>query len=306
MNITTIIVTYNGGLWINKCLHCLEKSSLKSNIIIIDNGSTDGTPLIIEQNFPKVHLIKSKKNLGFGQGNNLGIKKALERNFDYIFLLNQDAWIKNDTLEHLVKVSQNNPNYGILSPVHLNGKGTKLDYLFSTYIEPDSCPNYISDIILSKPLKSVYPIAFINAAAWLIPKKAIINIGGFDPIFFHYGEDNNYIQRMTFHGFKTGIVPSAFVFHDREDREDSLIQSNPEYNYKRNLLSKLADINLVDISLPNKMVKGLFKRWLIASIGFNFKKAKTLWKKRKLLRSLIPAITKSRNINKKKGPHYLR
>lgn len=86
-----IIATYNGKKWINSCFSSIYNSTVPLNTIVVDNGSTDGTQNIIREQFPKVNIIQSKTNIGFGQANNLGIKKAYDSGADYIFLLNQDA-----------------------------------------------------------------------------------------------------------------------------------------------------------------------------------------------------------------------
>ena len=105
MNLYTIITTYNGVKWIEKNIQALIESSTKTKIIIIDNGSVDGTQDIVKS-FKAVQFIQSEENLGFGKANNLGIKLALEQGADYIFLLNQDAWIEKNTLSKLLKVSE--------------------------------------------------------------------------------------------------------------------------------------------------------------------------------------------------------
>ncbi len=92
--------------WIKRCLNSLKNSTLKVSTVVIDNGSIDGTQAYIQNHFPEVDFIQSKTNLGFGQANNIGIKKAYDNQADYVFLLNQDAWIDhNDTIENLVKTA---------------------------------------------------------------------------------------------------------------------------------------------------------------------------------------------------------
>ena len=140
--------------------------------------------------------------------------KALENKADYIFLLNQDAWVEPNTIEKLIKVSQLKPEFGILSPLHMNGNGSTLDLNFSYYISPGGCPNLISDII-TKNINAIYETRFVNAAAWLLTNKCVTKVGGFDPIFSHYGEDDDYLNRTLFHGLKIGIVPHARIYHDR-------------------------------------------------------------------------------------------
>jgi GT2 family glycosyltransferase len=168
-----IVVTYNGEFWISKCLDSLQNSSIPVHIIVVDNKSTDKTIEIIENEFPSVQLIKSEKNLGFGQGNNIGLRIALEENADYVFLLNQDAWIEKGTIATLIEVHRKNEDFGILSPFHLNYDGNLVEYYFSTIINPQSCPNLLNDIYF-KRLNHVYVIEFIHAAAWLIYKSSEI------------------------------------------------------------------------------------------------------------------------------------
>lgn len=77
VNIYTIIVTYNGMRWVDACFGSLRGSTVPLHTVVVDNGSTDGTPQRIAERFPEVHLIRSDENLGFGRGNNAGIRYAL-------------------------------------------------------------------------------------------------------------------------------------------------------------------------------------------------------------------------------------
>ena len=102
VNIYTIIVTYNGMRWVDACFGSLRGSTVPLHTVVVDNGSTDGTPQRIAERFPEVHLIRSDENLGFGRGNNAGIRYALGQGATHFFLLNQDAWIYPDTVERLL------------------------------------------------------------------------------------------------------------------------------------------------------------------------------------------------------------
>ena len=117
------MVTFNSIKWIDECLASCEASQT----IVIDNASTDSTVSHIRKNYPEVTLIENKSNIGFGQANNIGIQKALSEGAEYVFLLNQDAYLGQDCIEKLIEVHQSNPEYGILSPMHLNGNGTNFD-----------------------------------------------------------------------------------------------------------------------------------------------------------------------------------
>lgn len=212
MKVLSIIVTYNGIKWIDKCLNSLVNSTLPVDIVVIDNCSIDGTPDFIQSKYPTVRLIKNDVNLYFGKANNLGLRIALNEDYDYAFLLNQDAYIEEKTLEHLVTLHYGNKDYGILSPFHLNWDGSKVDHYFLQMANPNDCPDFLSDIILNKQ-RLLYEFKFIHAACWLISKNCMASIGGFDPLFKHYGEDNDYVNRAKLKGFKVGICPHVKIFH---------------------------------------------------------------------------------------------
>lgn len=217
--IFVIIVTYNGMKWIDKCLTCLSASNVPLYPVVIDNCSTDNTVAFIKENHPNVHLIETGENLGFGRANNVGMKYALEQNADGVFLLNQDAYIYPDTIEKLLPFMD---EYGIVSPVHLDGSGTILDKGFKRTLETNAQAHLsLSACLLLEDKKKsrIFDVSFINAAAWLLSINIIKNIGGFDPIFFHYGEDNDYCHRVLYHQYKIGFVSNAFVCHDREQIE---------------------------------------------------------------------------------------
>lgn len=196
MKILSIIVTYNGAEWIRKCMNSLLCSSVSTDIIVIDNKSQDETVAILKNEFPTVELLEMGENLGFGRANNIGIRKALERKYNYAFLLNQDAWVNSDALEALVNCHSRYPEYGVISPMHFNGTGTGLEIKFNEYINVNDCPGLVSDKFADKPLRDIYPINFVNAAAWLLSADCMNEVGGFDPLFYHYGEDEDYIARV--------------------------------------------------------------------------------------------------------------
>lgn len=215
--VLVVIVTYNGLAWLDRCLGSLRRSQLPLEVVVIDNGSTDGTPAAIADRFPEVQLIQPGENLGFGKGNNLGLTQALQEGYDYAFLLNQDAWIEPDTVAHLVAVQQQHPSYGVLSPMHLDGNGNALDRLFADYVVPRQCPDLYSDLyVRPHDLAPVYAAQFANAAAWLLSRACLETVGGFDPIFPHYGEDVDYLNRVRYHGVGIGICPAVTICHDRD------------------------------------------------------------------------------------------
>lgn len=221
--ILVIIVTYNGEQWIETCLQCLNKSIQRISVMIVDNASSDQTKKIIKTGFTQFTLVEGKQNSGFGQANNIAMKYALDQGFDYVFLLNQDAYIYPDTIKQLLYIHQNHPEYGIISPLQLNSNGSKPDEVFERFISNNYPKNFIADLDIRKEdLPEVFPVRFVNAAAWFISRECLRKVGYFHPLFYHYGEDNNYCSRAQYHGFKTGITPTASVRHDKVYARDPL------------------------------------------------------------------------------------
>lgn len=283
--ITSIIVTYNGDRWIKDCLNSLHSANLDSHhIIVIDNHSADKTVSIIKK-FSEVTLIELETNLGFGKANNIGLSIAKRENADYVFLLNQDAWILDNGLKKLIEISKTQEGFGILAPMQITKEG-KLDLNFSHYVHPKKTPHLLEDIE-QKKLKLVYPTEFANAGAWLITQDCLKKVGGFNPLFDHYGEDNNYIQRMKFHNLKIGITPTINVVHDRSQKKKS-------FNTTMALSQHLFTTYLVILLNPNITILKKHKQFIkillkvlykndagmaIKSIFFSIKKLVKNWKK---------------------------
>lgn len=206
--------------WAERCFDSLRKSSVSPHVFVVDNGSTDGTQAYIQEHYPEVMFHQSEENLGFGKANNLGLQYALDENYDFAYLLNQDAWVKEDTFEKLIEISLRNPEYGVLSPFQMNADMEHIDQRFiKNVMNWKSNPDITNDLY-NQRLGDVYPVQVIMAAHWFITRACLLKIGGFSPSFPHYSEDYNYAERMHYFGLKLGIVPSLRVVHDRGWRED--------------------------------------------------------------------------------------
>ncbi len=224
--------------WIERCLGSLRASTVSVVPVVIDNGSKDDTVACIRSQFPDAILFCQTKNLGFGQGNNLGIRYAMQQGADYVLLLNQDAWIDADMLQ---KVLPYDDGKVLLSPVHLNGAHTAIDrnFLKNAVIRSGYKDLLSADVLLSNA-EGLHPAREICAACWLMSHKLIEQIGGFNPLFFHYNEDNNYQHRLHYHGYKVAWVGGCYVCHDREFRDDSPIKY---YRVRQELILRSTDIN---------------------------------------------------------------
>lgn len=217
--VLAVVVTYNAMRWADRCLGSLLRSSLKPAVLVVDNGSSDGTREHVRSAFPEVRLECRPENPGFGAANNIGLRMALEEGFDFVYLMNQDAWVEEDTLELLAAAHR--PEFGVLSPVQNTAEGAP-DANFqrwcgSSLRRAGAQPGKTS----MDAVPGIVEVPFVMAAHWLVSRGALRKVGGFSPAFRQYGEDDNYIDRLHWHGFSCGVVPAAAAVHDRSGRHPS-------------------------------------------------------------------------------------
>lgn len=218
--VLAVVVTYNAMQWADRCFGSLLASSPRPDVLAVDNGSTDGTCEHVAAAFPEVEVLRNTENQGFGAANNIGLRRALEGDYDFVYLMNQDAWVGEDTLRLLVGARR--PEYGVLSPMQLSAEGV-----------PDAnfrkkCGRSLERagvLMEARPGKTsanagdcIVEVPFVMAAHWLLSREAIRRTGGFSPAFRQYGEDDNFIDRLHWHGLKCGVVPAAAAVHDRSGR----------------------------------------------------------------------------------------
>ena len=265
-----VIVTYNGAKWIRKCLGSVYDSDIEAIPIIIDNNSSDETLRIIRAEYPQTEIVETYANLGFGKANNIGIKMAMDRGADYIYLLNQDAWVDGNTFSLLIEVMERHPEYGIVSPIHLTGNGQNVDANFYSFsLARDKVPNILNDYITNK-LEDIYDTYFVMAAHWMLNRQTIEKIGYFSSAFPHYGEDANYVQRVHYWKLKVGIVPKALAYHDREYREES--PKKQAYREYINFLTRFHDIYGTSYMERQRWIfLVLFRTFKIKNISFFYK-----------------------------------
>lgn len=226
--IFVIIVTYKGMRWYDKCFSSLRESMIPVHTVVVDNTPGDEDSEYIKAHFPEVHLIKTNENLGFGKANNLGMRYALDKGCDYVFLLNQDTWlIQNEAIAELVAIAEAHSEYGIISPMHLTAAQDKLFMMIG--IGQDNM-RLISDLY-TQHLDTIYDTNYVNAAAWLLPRKTLLEVGGFTPIFQQYGEDDDYINRVLYHGYKIGVCPLVKIVHDHQNSFSALVHRKSQNSH---------------------------------------------------------------------------
>lgn len=300
MKVFVIIVTYNAMHrgWIDKCMASLSASTLPVTPVIIDNGSADGTREHVPAHFPEAVWLPQDRNLGFGQANNRGIQYALEHGADYVLLLNQDATLAPDAVEHMVEACAGNR---LVSPLQLNGDGTRLDFIFKEKLLLTRSPLF-DDIFAGQAIQEAYEGGNYSAACWMLPAKLIREIGGFNPIFFHYGEDDNYLHRVQYHGFKVALAAKAQMFHDREihGNQDAFNKNA----YRREMLCEACDINISLLKFIGKSCLRLYHSYVFDLRAHQYLPG-TFFRQALWLCQHISAIRSSRRQDRCMGMNWL-
>lgn len=297
------VVTYKGRRWYDKCFSSLRKSTIPVQTIVVDNASNDGTEEYIKENYPEIHLIESQENLGFGRANNIAMRYALDHGCDYVFLLNQDAWVEPDTFEKLIEIHQRHPEYGLLGPVQVNAEKTKvLDGVIQFLINPDNVNKQMFSDFVMGSIDEVYPVAEISAAAWLLPRNTLETVGGFDPIFMHYGEDWNYLSRVLYHELKVGLTPHVHVVHDCVEQVE-----RPEgfaMDFDKWLLLRASDLLYPD-TIVDDMIRQYRRTALLKLLTLHKATFKENWESYRYLKKNKSRIELSRAQNKSIGLNWL-
>ena len=303
LKVFVIIVTYKGKQWYDHCFTSLRESTIPVQTIVVDNASEDGSVEYIREHYPEVILMENKENLGFGRANNMGMRYALDHGCDYVFLLNQDTWIKPDAIEKLVRVHGEHPEYGILSPLHLSTDGSRLNMLVDDGKDQYS-KNFdmLSDLCCGT-VKEVYPVVYVNATAWLLSRKTLETVGGFDPIYFHYEEDDDYLNRVRYHKLGVGLCLQARIVHDHSNLFGALPISKTRIH--RDQLLKVRFANPSRNESIAKYRRYLLRKTIVLRLRGDKRNAKALWDDFRFLGKNRKAIENSRFQNRKVHASWL-
>ena len=211
MKVTIVIPNYNGKKFLENCIESLYEQDYKNmDIIVVDNGSTDGSIEFIESRYSDVKLIKLDKNYGFSKAVNEGIKEAKG---EYVVLLNNDTKTTSNWLQELVNCIDKDENifscsskmlkYDDISTI--DDAGDEYTILGWAYQNGNNKP----ETLYSKPKE-----VFSSCAGAAIYRKSILDkIGYFDESFFAYLEDVDIGYRARIHGYKNVYCPAAICYH---------------------------------------------------------------------------------------------
>ena len=212
--VSVIVLNWNGERCIEQCLRSLLSQNYPNyEVIVVDNASSDGSPDIIRRKFPKVRLIVNDRNLGFAEGNNVGIKAA--RGY-LIALFNYDAMADQNWLSELVGVIMKSKCIGIVGgPIYyfeprdvVWAAGGKMDMLTGLDWHP-----YQGEKLEESYCRNTNNIDFIPGCALLIKRDVVEKIGLLDKEFFLYYDDLDWCVRAKRAGYVCRFAPSGIVYH---------------------------------------------------------------------------------------------
>ena len=215
MNPKVVILVLN---WNRKEITCACLDSIRElsysnfEVLAIDNGSEDGSEEEIKKHYPWVYLLQNGENLGYAEGNNQGIRWALERGADYVLILNNDTKVSSNCVNRLVEAAEQNPNYGILGPVAFDYDGE--EPLNSGFVidwsTTDWCPfRPVGGAIVLAESKPIYPVDIVQGDGFFVRRSVFKKIGVFDVRFFFMHDESDFCCRAKKQGFKIGTVKNA-------------------------------------------------------------------------------------------------
>lgn len=196
--VSVIIVNHNGKKYLQECVGSLRESSFKDfEIILVDNGSSDGSVAFLKEAYPEVKLLELGKNLGLSIASNRGVELAKGK---YLFFFNNDTVADRELLAELVRNMESDSSIGICGCKTLTYDGANE---INCGVEMD---------VLGYPYGKGRP--FYVDAAIFVRKEVFNQIGGFDEKMFLYCEDRDFCWRTWLYGYKVVAVPTAIFKHD--------------------------------------------------------------------------------------------
>ena len=222
VDLSIIIVNWNTRELLRECLNSVEHTidDLEYEVIVADNGSSDGSVEMVSQAFPHAILLRNTENRGFAAANNQGIAISRGR---HILLLNSDAQLLPRTASQLVGYLDSHPHVGIVGPQVLNGDHTYQ----GSYA---SFPTFTGEVLLLTGLaRFVYPptypspgpedcryeksVDWVSGACLLARRAAVEAVGELDEEYFMYSEETDWCYRMKQAGWDVAFLPSARALH---------------------------------------------------------------------------------------------
>ena len=236
--VAIIILNWNNYKDTKNCLLSLKEINYPNyEIIVIDNGSTDGSGKKLNEIFPSYTFILNKENSGYTGGNNLGIKRAIEEGVDYILILNNDTKVVNPNFLYKMTERMNEkPSVGIMGPKVFGSDGIVQETILFVPTLLNSIRESLFFKIHRKTKKNYNVAQFVETVSgvcWLIRRRVIQNIGLLDEDYFMYGEEQDYCYRAEKAGWNIMYYPVESVVHYKEPENKNKPRTYRQYTYTR-------------------------------------------------------------------------
>lgn len=258
--VNVVIPNWNGASALPACLDSLLAQSQKSQIIVVENGSTDNSRGLLYSKYPQVEVIPLPKNTGF-TGVNTGIRQAIKNKVQYVALLNNDATADPKWLKNLVDFLEDNPKAGIATSKILSHTGEYLDSTADLYtIWGLPHPRGRREADTGKYDNDIWVFGASGGAS-LYRVETLEDIGLFDEDFFAYYEDVDISFRAQLAGWKVAYVPSARVYH-QIGGTSAKIKGFATYQTMKNLPWLLVK------NVPGPLLGTVLPRFILAYVAF--------------------------------------
>ncbi|MCL6511057.1 MAG: glycosyltransferase family 2 protein [Anaerolineae bacterium] len=218
-SVLIIVLCYNGIELTLACLESLRRLDYaRADVLVVDNASSDGTPARVRERFPEITVIETGRNLGYAEGNNVGLRHALDHGYDYALLLNNDTEVAADFVTELVRVCEADRTVGVAGPkmYYFEPKG----YLYSIGGEVDWRRGTTRMIGLDQlddgQFDGLREVDFVNGCALMARLEAVRQAGLLDPRFFMYYEETEWCVRIRRAGWRIVYVPRSVIWHKIE------------------------------------------------------------------------------------------
>lgn len=282
--VSIVILNWNSYQVTLDCLLSLQKIDYPNfEMVVVDNGSVDGSPAKLLKNVPEIRLIQNPTNLGFAGGCNVGMRDALHRGTGYILLLNNDTIVSPDFLSQLVRVAESDEKIGAVSPkVLFFDHPDRLNYAGGEHTRWRLFPKVFGLRQLDDGrYDKLREVSFLTGCAFLIKAEVVRKIGVMEEIYFHFYEDIEWSLRVVKAGFTAFYVPSAKIWH-KEHYVTDKNQGNGfiEFNLARaNMIfaRKHVPLRLWPLKMPF-FVAWMGYRTLVFSSRWDWQKVWSLYK----------------------------
>ena len=237
--VVVTVLNWNGRDDTLACLDSLQAVCYPNfGVIVVDNGSSDGSVAAIHHRFPNQAVIETGENLGFAGGNNVGLRYARERGADYALLLNNDTEVASDFLALLVDVIDADPSIGVVGPTIYYHDPSDVIWSAGGGIDWRRGDSYMIGLDQREDDAgwALREVDFISGCALLVRMSALDRVGDLDERFFAYYEETEWCVRIQRGGYRIVHVPESRVWHKIPLQDGRAKSPSVHYYMTRNRL----------------------------------------------------------------------